>query len=103
MNGNTVALDISLSEGLISEGLAREVINRIQNLRKDQGFEVTDRIEITLSAEEKLASAINNNLNYICSETLADEIRITSYDSLENGQELELTEGVYTRIELLKR
>jgi isoleucyl-tRNA synthetase len=103
MNGNTVALDISLSEGLISEGLAREVINRIQNLRKDQGFEVTDRIEITLSAEEKLATAINNNLNYICSETLADEIRITSYDSLENGQELELTEGVYTRIELLKR
>ena len=103
MNGNTVALDISLSEGLISEGLAREVINRIQNLRKDQGFEVTDRIEITVSAEEKLATAINNNLNYICSETLADEIRITPYDSLENGQEMELTEGVYTRIELLKR
>jgi isoleucyl-tRNA synthetase len=103
MNGNTVALDINLSENLISEGLAREVVNRIQNIRKDQGFEVTDRIEITLSAEEKLATAINNNLNYICSETLADEIRITSYDSLENGQELELTEGVYTRIELLKR
>jgi isoleucyl-tRNA synthetase len=102
MNGNTVALDINLSENLISEGLAREVVNRIQNIRKDQGFEVTDRIEITLSAEEKLATAINNNLNYICSETLADEIRITPYDSLQNEPEIELTQGVYTRIELLK-
>ena len=103
MNGNTIALDISLSDNLISEGLAREVINRVQNLRKDLGFEVTDRIEITLSAEEKLANAINNNLNYICSETLADEIRITPYNSLEKVEEMELTEGVYTRIELLKR
>ncbi|MBL6663302.1 MAG: isoleucine--tRNA ligase [Flavobacteriales bacterium] len=103
MNGNTIALDISLSDNLISEGLAREVINRVQNLRKDLGFEVTDRIEITLSAEQKLANAINNNLNYICSETLADEIRITPYDSLEKEEEMELTEGVFTRIELLKR
>ena len=103
MNGNTVALDISLSDNLISEGLAREVINRVQNLRKDLGFEVTDRIEITLSAEDKLANAINNNLNYICSETLADEIRITPYNSLEKVEEMELIEGVFTRIELLKR
>ena len=103
MNGNTVALDISLSDNLISEGLAREVINRVQNLRKDLGFEVTDRIEITLSAEEKLANAINNNLNYICSETLADEIRIIPYNYLEKVEEMELIEGVFTRIELLKR
>ena len=103
MNGNTVALDISLSDNLISEGLAREVINRVQNLRKDLGFEVTDRIEINLSAEDKLANAINNNLNYICSETLADEIRIIPYNSLEKVEEMELIEGVFTRIELLKR
>ncbi len=103
MNGNTVALDISLSDNLISEGLAREVINRVQNLRKDLDFEVTDRIEITLSAEQKLANAINNNLIYICSETLADEIRIVPCNSLEKGEEMELTEGVFTRIELLKR
>ena len=103
MNGNTVALDVSLSDNLISEGLAREVINRVQNLRKDLGFEVTDRIEITLSAEEKLANAINNNLNYICSETLADEILIKPYNSLEKVEEIELTEGVFTRIELLKK
>ncbi|MEC8273298.1 MAG: isoleucine--tRNA ligase [Bacteroidota bacterium] len=103
MNGNTVALDISLSDNLISEGLAREVINRVQNLRKDLGFEVTDRIEITLSAEEKLANAINNNLNYICSETLADEILIKPCNYLEKGEEMELTEGVFTKIELLKK
>ena len=103
MNGNTVALDISLSDNLISEGLAREVINRVQNLRKDLGFEVTDRIEITLSAEEKLANAINNNLNYICSETLADEILIKACNTLEKVEEMELTEGVFTRIELLKK
>ena len=83
INGNTVALDITLSDNLISEGLAREVVNRVQKLRKDLGFDVTDRIEIILSAEEKLAAAINNNLNYICSETLADEIRITPYNSLK--------------------
>jgi hypothetical protein len=49
-----------------------------------------------------LATAINENLNYICSETLADELRISSNESLEKGQEIELTEGVFTRIELLK-
>jgi len=103
MNGNTVALDINLTDNLISEGLAREVINRVQNLRKELGFEVTDRIEITLSAEQKLANAINNNLNYICSETLADEIYIAPYSSLEKVEEMELTEGVFTRIEILKR
>ena len=103
INGNTVALDITLSDNLISEGLAREVVNRVQKLRKDLGFDVTDRIEIILSAEEKLASAINNNLNYICSETLADEIRITPYNSLKKIEEMELTEGVFTRIELFKR
>ena len=103
INGNTVALDINLNDNLISEGLAREVVNRIQNLRKELGFEVTDRIEINLSAEEKLAKAINNNLNYICSETLADELNIIAYNFLEKVEEIELTEGVFTRIELLKR
>jgi len=103
MNGKTVALDITLNDNLINEGIAREVVNRVQNLRKDLGFEVTDRIEITLSAEEKLANAINNNLNYICSETLADELRITPPNTLENVEEIELTEGLFTRIELLKR
>ena len=50
-----------------------------------------------------LKNAINNNLNYICSETLADEIHVTAYNSLEKVEKIELTEGVFTRIELLKR
>ena len=58
INGNTVALDISISKALQQEGLARELINRIQNLRKDIGLEVTDKIEIQLSASEELTSNI---------------------------------------------
>ena len=103
MNGNTVALDISLNENLVNEGLAREVINRVQNLRKELSFNVTDRIEITLYAENRLAKAIKNNLNYICSETLADKIRFTSDNSLEKEEEIELIEGVFTRIKILKK
>ena len=99
LNGNTVALDINITEGLAEEGLARELVNRIQNLRNDSGLEVTDRINITLAAGEKLAAAIRNNLNYICSETLADDLRIST-DTIENAQKIELVEGVNTSINI---
>jgi isoleucyl-tRNA synthetase len=102
LNGNTLALDISLNDNLIQEGLARELINRIQNIRKDEGFEVTDRINISLSASEKLANAINENLNYICSETLADELRITNSEETQKGSTIELVEGINTNIEIQK-
>ena len=103
MNGITIALDISLSDNLINEGLARELVNRVQNLRKDLGFKVTDQIEIKLCAEEKLAKAINNNLNYICSETLAKNIQITPFNITNKGEEIELADGVNTKLELFKR
>ena len=64
---------------------------------------VTDRIEINLSAEEKLAKAINNNLNYICSETLADNINITPFNISDTAKEIELADGVKTKIKLFKR
>ena len=99
LNGNTVALDINITEELAEEGLARELVNRIQNLRKDSGLEVTDRINITLTAGEKLAAAIRNNLNYICSETLADDLRIST-DTIENAQKIELVEGVNTSVNI---
>jgi isoleucyl-tRNA synthetase len=73
-NGTTVALDITLNEELKSEGIARELINRIQNTRKDSGFEVTDRINIALYPDELLQSAVNGNLEYIKTETLANNI-----------------------------
>lgn len=102
LNGNIVALDINITEKLAEEGLARELINRIQNLRKNSGLEVTDRIEIVLTAGEKLSDAIRHNLNYICSETLTDELRIIR-EVVENSQEIELVEGVKTTISINKK
>ena len=99
LNGTTVALDINITDELAEEGLARELINRIQKLRKDSGLEVTDRIEIILSADNQLSKAIHHNLNYICSETLADELRIDN-DIVQKTQEIELVEGVKTSINI---
>lgn len=73
-NGLTVALDITLTEELKNEGLARELVNRIQNLRKDSGLEVTDRIALRLEADSRLQQAVNDNKNYIMSETLAETL-----------------------------
>jgi isoleucyl-tRNA synthetase len=100
MNGITVALDIQLSEELKSEGLSREIVNRIQTLRKEQGLEVTDRIDVTIFGAEKLEKAVNDNLNYICSETLANDIRKTN-EKL-GTEEIELVEGITCQIKILK-
>tara|TARA_R110002050_G_scaffold94765_1_gene197083 strand:+ start:70446 stop:73850 length:3405 start_codon:yes stop_codon:yes gene_type:complete len=82
----TVALDVTISEDLRKEGIARELINRIQNLRKDSGFEVTDRIDVTLQKDEHIISAVDANIAYIKSETLTNELEII--DKLENGIEI---------------
>jgi isoleucyl-tRNA synthetase len=74
--GVTVALDITMNEALIEEGIARELVNRIQNIRKDSGLEITDRIQLSITKHDKINAAINSNKNYICEETLADEIVI---------------------------
>lgn len=70
----TVALDITITEELKNEGISRELVNRIQNLRKDSNFEVTDKINIKIKGSHQLNEAIENNRNYICSETLATNI-----------------------------
>jgi isoleucyl-tRNA synthetase len=67
----TVALDTELDEELISEGLAREFVNRIQNMRKDSGFEVTDRVKIYYKSGERLAKALGQLAKYVMQETLA--------------------------------
>ena len=72
--GVTVAIDAELDEALIEEGLAREFVNRIQNMRKDAGFDVTDKIIISFTASEKFIKAINNFNQYISTETLAEKI-----------------------------
>ncbi len=76
-NGLTVALDVTLNEELVNEGIARELVNRIQNLRKDSGLEVTDRINIQLQENGKLSDAIHQNLDYIKTETLTNTINLT--------------------------
>jgi isoleucyl-tRNA synthetase len=70
----TVALDVTITDELKEEGISRELINRVQNLRKTKGFEVTDRINVQLSDHPLISRALNNNLSYICAEILADSI-----------------------------
>ena len=72
--GITVAIDAELTEDLIAEGYAREVVNRIQNIRKDSGFDVMDKIKITYKTNDELSSFINKFSDYIKNETLADLI-----------------------------
>ena len=72
--GVTVALDIDISPELRKEGLARELVNRIQQQRKDAGLEVTDRIALTLEGPEELQESVASNLDYIRAETLANEL-----------------------------
>ncbi len=86
-NGITVALDITISEELKQEGIARELVNRIQNIRKDSGFEVTDKIKVQLQRSGELEHAIKNNEKYIMSETLTQELVFE--DEVKNGIEIE--------------
>ena len=75
----TVALDVTITEELKQEGISRELINRIQNLRKNKDFEVTDRINVRLSDHQLITPAVKNNLTYICAEILADNIQFDSH------------------------
>ena len=83
----TVALDVTISEELRKEGVARELINRIQNARKDRGLEVTDKIKLTVLKFEDLEESINKNKEYIMSETLTEELVFV--DQLIDGLDVE--------------
>ena len=98
-NGVTVALDVTLTPDLRNEGIARELVNRIQNLRKDSGFEVTDRVEITLQEEERLKEAVSQNLSYIKEETLTEVLQFQP--KVEKGIEITFDE-IETRISIKK-
>jgi isoleucyl-tRNA synthetase len=86
-NGLTVALDISLTEELVNEGMARELVNRIQNIRKESGLEVTDKIKLTLKEDEKLKVAVHENLDYIMAETLTAKLIFSN--EIKNGTIIE--------------
>lgn len=90
MGNLTVALDVNISEELREEGIAREFVNRIQNIRKDKGFEVTDRINVVVAENEFIKGSINNNLNYICAEILANKLEFVQ--DLITNEKVEINE-----------
>ena len=100
-NGVTVALDITISQNLKDEGLAREFVNRLQNLRKEKNFEVTDMIHIEVEKNQAITNAINNNLEYICSETLAKALSFTEDSSFE-GETIDLIDTLTASVKIIK-
>ena len=98
-NGQTIALDLSLNEQLINEGIAREIVNRVQNIRKSEGLEVTDKIEINIKSSDNLEKAINDNLDYVIGETLA--IKLYFSENLDVGDIIEF-DNIKTRITIKK-
>lgn len=96
--GLTVALDISITEDLKREGLAKEIINRIQNMRKDRDFEITDRIKVVISPQEEVKECLSSFEALISSEVLADHIAL-----LDNaGEEQHLVDEISVKIEIDK-
>ena len=93
----TVALDITITPQLRDEGIAREIVNRIQNLRKESKFEVTDRIEVKVKNHPQINSAILNNLDYIRAEILANKFEIVN-EINGNGIEIEVDDEIKTMV-----
>jgi isoleucyl-tRNA synthetase len=91
----TVALDITVSDSLKQEGIARELVNRIQNLRKNSGFEVTDHIDICILDNKNITNAVLNNLDYIKIETLTKKLELVN--KLDDGIEIDF-DGISTKL-----
>ena len=87
-NGNlTVGLETKITEELRREGIARELVNRIQNIRKSSGFEITDKIKITISKNTQTDDAVNENKDYICNQVLGTSLELV--DEVKDGTMLE--------------
>ena len=84
----TVALEVELTEELKNEGMARELINRIQNIRKESGLEITDRIMVTLAPNAEVEKSLGSFADYIKTQVLADDIKVAAND----GQEVDFDE-----------
>ncbi len=93
----TVALDVTLTDSLRAEGMARELVNRIQNLRKSKDFNVTDKIAIRLENHEAINEAVNLFGDYICNEVLATKLDLSE---LSEGDEIDLTEEVKLKVQV---
>jgi isoleucyl-tRNA synthetase len=97
----TVAMDLTITPELQEEGLARELVNRIQNMRKDRGLEVTDHILLFVEKNEKTDTAFSNFRKYICSETLAN-LKFEEQLNSDSSEVVELTEGINIKINIEK-
>src|SRR6187431_1482855 len=86
----TVALDVTISEDLEAEGNAREFVNRIQKIRKDSGFELTDRIEVKVAAHNGMKNSLAQYNTYICAEILADKLEILP--EIQDGTQIEVND-----------
>lgn len=84
----TVALEVEITEELRKEGIARELVNRIQNIRKSNGYEITDKINITISKNELTDVAVNEYNTYICNQVLANNITLS--DDITDGIDVDL-------------
>jgi isoleucyl-tRNA synthetase len=94
----TIALDIDITEELEQEGYAREFINKIQNLRKESGFEVTDRIKLIIEKHGEINEAVFNFKNYICAQTLAVDLQLVEELTDENAKEVEIDKNITAKI-----
>ena len=82
----TVALEVTITESLRREGIARELVNRIQNIRKNSGFEITDKIHLVLSKNPNTDDAVKEYNTYICNQVLANSLELS--DEVPGGVEL---------------
>jgi len=101
MDNMTIALDITITKDLQEEGLARELVNRVQNLRKDKGLEVTDRIKLKILSELHTKEAFIKFKNYICAETLAD-LELTDSSLADDYVDVELVNGISAQLIIQK-
>ncbi len=95
----TIALDVTISEELRKEGIARELVNRIQNIRKASGFEITDKINIILAKNDIINEAVEENKAYICAQVLGESLQLVN--NIDNGEVLDLDECTLT-IQVIK-
>ncbi|MBL0047211.1 MAG: isoleucine--tRNA ligase [Bacteroidetes bacterium] len=98
----TVALDITITALLKEEGIAREIINRIQNMRKEKGLDVTDRIGVKIQENSKINTAITNNLDYICAEILASDFTVEKDLNESDANLVDIDEDIQTAISIRK-
>jgi isoleucyl-tRNA synthetase len=98
----TVALDIGITEELRMEGIARELINRIQNIRKEKGFDVTDKIDVLIEKHELISDAVNTHAKYIGTQTLASNVSLSDHIENKHSKRIDMDDDVFINIRVTR-